>query len=116
MTTIPNKTSKFLLGAVALLTLTACEATTRQGATDTDDFLRNALDTYGVIDVVPSAPLSGTSRTASTEPLDATNTARSRPTLTVEQACAGKTGIQRQYRDTRTGQPLDCGPAATPTS
>lgn len=111
--TIP--TPKLAMGVIALFALTACETTTRQNSADTDAFVRNALDTYGVIDVVPSAPLP-TATTASSEPLDATNSTRQPRRLTVEQACAGRTGIQRQYRDTRTGQPLDCGPAETPTS
>ena len=112
--------SRLLITAVAAgIILTGCEATRNSGnPAETDAFLRNALDTYGVIDVVPSAPVAtnGSATAPAGEPLDATNQ-RARPQLTVAEACEGKTGVQRGLRDTRTGEWLDCGPGeVAPTS
>lgn len=42
-----------IIGLTIGLTVAGCE-TTRQSANDTDAFLRNAFDAYGVIDVVPT--------------------------------------------------------------
>ena len=91
MTTNRTKNPKRLLGVVALVVLSACEVTTGQDATETDAFVQNALDTYGVIDVVPSAPLPAATRAA---PIDtASDTAPGQPTLTFDQVCAGRSGI-----------------------
>ena len=108
-------TRLLIIGVAPIMFLTACETTrTTGGPAETNDFLRNALDTYGVIDVVPSAPVPN-GRQGSTmqrQPLDAT-TQTPRPTITVAEACAGKTGIQPGLRDTRTNEWLDCGPSNT---
>jgi hypothetical protein len=78
----------------------------------TDTFLRNALDAYGVIDVVPATTTIG--RQGAGAPLDATNAAQrtGTGTATLSQACKGKTGIQPRLLDAATRRPIDCGSGA----
>jgi hypothetical protein len=78
----------------------------------TDAFLRNALDAYGVIDVVPDMSTIGGK--AAGAPLDATNTARrtGSDTMTLSEACEGNTGIQPGLLDATTRRPIDCGSSA----
>lgn len=60
-----------IIGLTIGLTIAGCAAQPNAG--DTDDFLRNAFDAYGVIDVVPA---QNTRPAQVGQPLDATNTLR----------------------------------------
>lgn len=108
---------------VACLGLAACADTTAGSSTDTSAFVRNALDTYGVVDVVPAASLApapvATSAPADPLGLADTPSSGSEPRrMSLAEACRGKTGVQRGLLDAKTRQPIDCGPAssAAPTS
>ena len=104
---------RHMLLVVSVLIFAGCDEVAHQGSpAETDAFLRNALDTYGVIDVVPSAPIAGRAQSARAggPPLDAAGQGAGQR-LSIAEACEGKTGIQRGLRDTRTGQWLDCGPS-----
>lgn len=61
-----------IIAVTVSLTLAGCEAP-RQGVSDTDTFLRNAFDAYGVIDVVPT---QNARRTPDEEQLDTTESDR----------------------------------------
>lgn len=116
MTTSRKTTALRAFIIVGGLSVSACATTTSGGGQrDTDKFLQTALDTYGVIDVVPSSPIPAAAGQPQGEPLNAVHNSAQRR-ITVEEACRGRTGIQRRMRDTRTGQPLDCGPADDATT
>jgi len=104
---VPRSRAPRAAAALAILaSLAACAQTTTGAATDTDAFVRNALDAYGVVDIVPAGP-----RTPIGEPLDVTRPADAATSLTVEEVCRGRSGPHPRYRDANTGQPIDCGPA-----
>lgn len=103
----------------ACLVLSACAGTTTPHSTDTDSFVRNALDAYGVVDVVPSTSYSvatnyQSAQTAESKP----ESVRQTKQMTLAEACEGKTGIQYRLINAETRKPIDCGPSAdtVPTS
>jgi hypothetical protein len=83
---------------LAALSLAGC-AQPPADAGSTDQFLRSALDAYGVIAVAPAG--APTPRSASTLPTQR---------LTREEVCRGRFGPQPDYIDARTRRPIDCGP------
>lgn len=97
---------------VIVSALGACAAGPSRDMGTTDAFLRNALDAYGVIDVVPSSRAAP--EAPARAPLDATTSAdrRASGAMTLTEACQGKTGIQPGLLDATTRQPIDCGSGA----
>jgi hypothetical protein len=90
------------LALVVVSTLGACAAGQSRDMVTTDTFLRNALDAYGVIDVVPATTTIGGQGAGA--PLDATNAPQrtGTGTVTLSQACKGKTGIRPRLLDAAT--------------
>lgn len=103
------------LAAAALLSGCDVPAPSSRDMASTDDFVRNALDAYGVISVAPSAPIqTGPTTAPSTAPPVQPPLVASQ-SLTLDEVCRGRSGLQTDYVDDRTGQPIDCGPEAPPS-
>lgn len=120
--------ARTLAALTAVASISACAHTGKQDVSTTDKFLRNALDAYGVVDVIPREALAvpaapATTAPATSAPMASTDLLRQQQSQqtgrrtygTVEEACAGRTGIQRSLKDARTGQPIDCGPRSAPS-
>lgn len=108
-----TRLTRAIIGMTIGLAIAGC-ATPQQDAGDTDAFLRNAFDAYGVIDVIPAPTVR---REQMGEPLDATGLEARTPArrMTLREACVGLSGVQTGLRNQATGEPIDCGNGA-PTS